>query len=119
MEDIVRFDPSDDNGKMVECPCPFVAAYMKKIEELQRNYRPEIQEMVDKDDDDEIHYRFRDLGGWMDNQQVSVAFNLSKKTLQDMRSDRRIAYSKFGSKIVYYRGDITKMLKRNYRDRKR
>jgi len=106
MEDIVRFEPSDDNGKMVECPCPFIAEMMKKFAVLD--------DMAKKPKD-----KFSDIGGWVDNQDVMLAFNISKKVLQDMRSRHKIPYTKFGSKIVYSIHDIAKMLRCNYMEVKK
>lgn len=106
MEDIVRFEPSDDNGKMVECPCPFVAELMKKLTVLD--------DMAKKPKD-----KFSDIGGWVDNQGVMLSFNISRNALQNMRSNHKIPYTKFGSKIVYSTEDIAKMLKRNYKEGKK
>lgn len=106
MEDIVRFEPSDDNGKIVECPCPFIAELMKKSNVLG-------------DLNNNLGDKFNDMNGWVDNQDVMLAFNISKKVLQDMRSRHKIPYTKFGSKIVYSIHDIAKMLRCNYMEVKK
>ena len=51
---------------------------------------------------------------WLDNQDVIQLLNISKRTLQSYRDNKKVAYSQIGSKIYYRASDIEKFLKKNY-----
>jgi len=50
------------------------------------------------------------LSDWKDNCDVMNALHISARTLQTMRSNHTIAYSKIQNKIFYRKSDIEKML---------
>jgi hypothetical protein len=57
------------------------------------------------------------LGGerFFTDKEVSARLKVSRRTLQDYRNERRIAYIQLGGKILYRESDIEKMLLDGYR----
>jgi hypothetical protein len=51
---------------------------------------------------------------WLDNQEVTQLLNISKRTLQHYRDERKIAFTQIGNKIYYKASDIERLLKKNY-----
>lgn len=90
-----------------QCPCPVIRQLLEDGK-------------ITADDSDGLDERFRNfkLSDWIDGQDVKVAFNISQKTLQNMRNKGRLPYSKFGGKIMYYLKDIRSMLAENYVERR-
>jgi hypothetical protein len=54
------------------------------------------------------------LSDWLDNQNVMQALHISPRTLQTLRSNGILPFSKIGNKIYYRRQDIIKILSDNY-----
>ncbi len=54
------------------------------------------------------------LKDWMDNQEVMFALHVSLRTLQTLRSNGTLPYSRINNKIYYRRSDIEKLLNDNY-----
>ena len=54
------------------------------------------------------------LEDWIDNQDVMNTLHTSQRTLQTLRSNGTIKFSKFGNKIYYRRQDIQEMLAQKY-----
>jgi len=54
------------------------------------------------------------LSEWLDNQDVMQALHISPRTLQTLRSNGTLPYSRIGSKMYYFRRDILKILSDNY-----
>ena len=57
------------------------------------------------------------LGGerYMTDKEVIARLKVSRRTLQEYRTDRKIPYIVFGGKVLYRESDIEKMLAENYR----
>jgi hypothetical protein len=55
-----------------------------------------------------------ELNDWIDNQDVILALHISPRTLQTMRSNGILPFSRIGKKIYYRRQDIIKILSDNY-----
>ncbi|WP_102408182.1 helix-turn-helix domain-containing protein [Parabacteroides bouchesdurhonensis] len=57
------------------------------------------------------------LGGerYMTDKEVIARLKVSRRTLQEYRSARRIPFILFGGKVLYRETDIEKMLAENYR----
>ena len=57
------------------------------------------------------------LGGerFFTDKEVSARLKVSRRTLQDYRNERRIAYIQLGGKILYRESDIEKLLLDGYR----
>jgi hypothetical protein len=54
------------------------------------------------------------LTDWLDNQDVMLALHISLRTLQTLRSNGTLPFSRIGNKIYYRRQDILKILSDNY-----
>jgi hypothetical protein len=54
------------------------------------------------------------LEDWMDNQEVMFALHVSLRTLQTLRSNGTLPYSRINNKIYYRRRDIERLLNENY-----
>ena len=54
------------------------------------------------------------LKDWLDNQDVMQTLHISPRTLQTLRSNGTLPYSRIGNKIYYRRQDIIKILSDNY-----
>jgi len=51
---------------------------------------------------------------WFDNQDVMQILHISTRTLQKLRSNGTLPYSRIGKKIYYHRQDIIKILFTHY-----
>lgn len=51
---------------------------------------------------------------WLDNQDVSIALHLSKRTLQNLRDNGILPYSRIQNKFYYKVSDILALLDSNY-----
>ena len=51
---------------------------------------------------------------WLDNQDVAMALHLSKRTLQTLRDNGTLPYSRIKDKIFYKVSDINALLESNY-----
>jgi hypothetical protein len=54
------------------------------------------------------------LADWMDGQDVMQTLHISPRTLQTLRSNGTLPFSRIGNKIYYRRQDIEKLLSDNY-----
>jgi hypothetical protein len=54
------------------------------------------------------------LSDWLDNQDVMQALRILPRTLQTLRSNKTLPYSRIGKKLYYKRSDIQKMLNDGY-----
>ena len=54
------------------------------------------------------------LKDWLDNQDVMLALHVSLRTLQTLRSNGTLPYSRINNKIYYRRRDIERLLNENY-----
>lgn len=54
------------------------------------------------------------LEDWLDNQDVMQALHISPRTLQTLRSNGILPYSRIGNKLYYRKQDILKILSDNY-----
>ena len=83
---------SDPNSPFGQCPC--------------------IQALVDalnKHADD------AELEDWIDNQIVMQLLHISSRTLQTLRSNGTLPYSRINNKIYYRRSDIERILNDSYK----
>lgn len=87
-------DPNDPVGRTLrQCPC---------VQALLESYPDLI--VVDND-----------LNDWIDNQDVMQALHISCRTLQTLRSNGTLPYSRINNKIYYRRQDIERILNDNYK----
>ena len=54
------------------------------------------------------------LEDWIDNQIVMQQLHISLRTLQTLRSNGTLPYTRVNGKIYYLRKDVEKMLRQNY-----
>ncbi len=87
-------DPNDPVGRTLrQCPC------------VQALLEANIQVVSTEND----------LDDWIDNQVVMQALHISCRTLQTLRSNGTLPYSRINNKIYYRRRDIEKILNDNYK----
>jgi len=51
-----------------------------------------------------------DIGEWLDNQDVCLLLNISPRTLQTLRDNGTLAFSRISHKIYYKAEDVEKIL---------
>ena len=91
-------DPNDPVGRTLsQCPC--VQAL------LEANVQIVNPENV--------------LNEWLDNQDVMLALHISLRSLQTLRSNGTLPYSRINNKIYYLCRDVEKLLNDNYTIRKK
>jgi len=56
---------------------------------------------------------------WMDGQEVMLLLKISKRTLQSMRDNRTLPFSRINGKFYYKTVDIQLMLESNYSSSKK
>jgi len=54
------------------------------------------------------------LEDWLDNQDVMLLLHICQRTLQTLRSNGTLPFSRIGNKIYYRRADIQSLLDNNY-----
>ena len=54
------------------------------------------------------------LSDWIDGQDVMLALHISNRTLQSLRSNGTLPYSRIRNKIYYRRRDVERILNENY-----
>lgn len=92
-------DPNDPVGRTLrQCPC------------VQALLEANIQ--IVSTNNDNTH---NDLRDWLDNQDVMQALHVSCRTLQTLRSNGTLPYSRINNKIYYRRQDIERILNDNYK----
>jgi hypothetical protein len=52
----------------------------------------------------------KEIGEWLDNQDVCLLLNISLRTLQTLRDNKTLAYSQIGHKIYYKPGDVERIV---------
>lgn len=101
----MAMNPTDEMGRFFrKCPC--VQA------ELLRQKRISLDDLTDDEIDTLAEKAF--LEDWIDAQDVMQALHISPRTLQTLRSNGTLPYSRIGNKIYYLRQDIERILKDNY-----
>ncbi|MCQ2318425.1 MAG: helix-turn-helix domain-containing protein [Bacteroidales bacterium] len=65
-----------------------------------------------EDDEDSVEQAI--LEDWIDNQDVMSRLHISVRTLQKLRSNGILPYTKVNGKIYYLRQDVEELLNRNY-----
>ena len=55
-------------------------------------------------------YGDKDISEWMDNQDVCQLLNISPRTLQTLRDNGTLAFSRVSHKIYYKPADVKKMI---------
>jgi len=101
----MAMNPNDPMSKILrKCPC--IQA------ELLKQKRISLDDLNDEELDKLVEYSF--LEDWVDSQDVMQALHISPRTLQTLRSNGTLPYSRIGNKIYYLKKDILKILSDNY-----
>lgn len=101
----IAADPTDDFAKVLR-QCPFIQ------EELLKRKIISIDDLTDEQLD--ILYDRALLEDWIDGQMVMQKLHISARTLQTLRSNGTIPYTKIGHKIWYLKRDLERVLRNNY-----
>lgn len=101
----IAADPTDDFAKVLR-QCPFIQ------EELLKRKIISIDDLTDEQLD--ILYDRAFLEDWIDGQMVMQKLHISARTLQTLRSNGTIPYTKIGHKIWYLKRDLERVLRNNY-----
>lgn len=101
----IAADPTDDFAKVLR-QCPFIQ------EELLKRKIISIDDLTDKQLD--ILYDRAFLEDWIDGQMVMQKLHIRARTLQTLRSNGTIPYTKIGHKIWYLKRDLERVLRNNY-----
>lgn len=86
-----------------------------KDNEQIKNFFSSIEQMLDSIEHLTMNYRPL-LNGerYLTDAEVSEELKISRRTLQDYRTDGKIPYVHLGGKILYRESDIQKMLEKGY-----
>ncbi|MDR2824151.1 MAG: helix-turn-helix domain-containing protein [Prevotellaceae bacterium] len=101
----MAMNPNEPLGRILrKCPC--IQATLLKQRHIS------LDDLTDEELDKLVEYSF--LEDWIDSQDVMQALHISPRTLQTLRTNGILPYSRIGNKIYYLRRDITKILSDNY-----
>lgn len=101
----IASNPNDDFGKVIR-HCPFIQ------KELLSRGLISLDDLSDDQIDTLCEQAF--LEDWIDGQEVMMKLHISPRTLQTLRSNGTIPYTKIGHKIWYLKSDIERILRTNY-----
>lgn len=101
----IASNPNDDLGKVLR-HCPFIQ------KELLSRGLISLDDLSDDQIDTLCEQAF--LEDWIDGQEVMMKLHISPRTLQTLRSNGTIPYTKIGHKIWYLKSDIERILRTNY-----
>lgn len=97
-------DPNEPCSKILR-QCPFIQNELLK--QGKRTEEEALQCQRERNGEDI-------LGTLLDGQDVMMKLHISPRTLQTLRSNGTIPYTRIGRKIYYFRHDIERILKDNY-----
>ena len=92
-------------GKLLRS-CPFIQA------ELIKQGKISLGDLTDTEIDNLVEHSF--LEDWIDAQDVMHYLHISPRTLQTLRTNGTLPFSRIGNKIYYLRQDVERILKNNY-----
>ena len=101
----IASDPNDGFGKVLR-QCPFIQ------KELLSRGVISLDDLSDEQVDTLCDQAF--LEDWIDGQEVMMKLHISSRTLQTLRSNGTVPYTKIGHKIWYLKRDIERILRSNY-----
>lgn len=108
LKDIILEMATDKNNSFGKSliKCPVIQS------ELIRQGRLSLDDLTDDEISNLVEYTA--LEDWIDNQDVMNLLHISLRTLQSLRSNGILPYSRINGKIYYRRQDIQKILADNY-----
>jgi len=101
----IATNPKDDFARVLR-QCPFIQ------EELLKRKIISLDDLTDEQIDCLCERAF--LEDWIDGQVVMQKLHISARTLQTLRSNGTIPYTKIGNKIWYLKRDLERVLRSNY-----
>ncbi len=101
----MAINPNDPTGRILR-KCPFIQA------ELLKQNRISLDDLNDEELDKLVEHSF--LEDWIDGQDVMHTLHISPRTLQTLRSNGILPFSRIGNKLYYRKQDILKILSDNY-----
>lgn len=101
----IAANPKDDFARVLR-QCPFIQ------EELLKRKIISLDDLTDEQIDCLCDRAF--LEDWIDGQVVMQKLHISARTLQTLRSNGTIPYTKIGNKIWYLKRDLEHVLRSNY-----
>lgn len=101
----IAANPKDDFARVLR-QCPFIQ------EELLKRKIISLDDLTDEQIDCLCDHAF--LEDWIDGQVVMQKLHISARTLQTLRSNGTIPYTKIGNKIWYLKRDLERVLRSNY-----
>ena len=96
---------TEPTGKLLR-KCPVIQA------ELLHQGRMSLDDLSAEELDKLIEHTF--LEDWIDNQDVMRLLHISTRTLQTLRTNGTLPYTRISNKIYYRRQDIQRILADNY-----
>ena len=81
-------------------------------EELLKRKLISLEDLSDKEIENLSERAF--LEDWIDGQEVMQKLKISPRTLQTLRSNGTIPYTRIGHKLYYLKQDIERILRNNY-----
>ena len=97
-------DPNDPVGRTLsQCPCVQALLESNGQQLVSTNNVSTNNDCLDNQ-----------LENWLDNQDVMQALHISLRSLQTLRSNGTLPYSRINNKIYYRRCDVEKLLNDNY-----
>ncbi len=97
-------DPNEPCSKILR-QCPFIQNELLKQGKMTEEEALQCQRERNRDGI---------LDTLLDGQDVMMKLHISPRTLQTLRSNGTIPYTRIGRKIYYFRHDIERILKDNY-----
>lgn len=101
----IAIDRNEPIGKTF-IKCPFIQA------ELIRQGKLNLDDLSNEEIHNIVEHTM--LEEWIDGQAVMLILHISLRTLQTLRSNGILPFSRIGGKIYYLRHDIQKILADNY-----
>jgi len=96
---------AEPTGKLLRS-CHFAQA------ELIKQGKISLDDLTDTEIDNLVEHSF--LEDWIDNQDVMQSLHISLRTLQTLRTNGTLPYTKVNGKIFYLRKDVEALLRKNY-----
>ena len=101
----IDMNPSEPFSKLLrKCPC--IQTILLKQKQIS------LDDLTDEELDKLVEHSF--IEDWIDGQDVMQILHISPRTLQTLRSNGTLPYSRIGNKIYYLKKDILKILSDNY-----
>ena len=101
----MAMNPTEPVGKILR-KCPYMQA------ELLKQRRITLDDLTDEELDKLVEHSF--IEDWVDSQIVMQTLHISPRTLQTLRTNGVLPYSRIGRKLYYLKSDILKILSDNY-----